>query len=57
VTHAHLTASYTMSRDQMGRCDWLQVAMKPEVMSWDCHILSTRPLNRGLRNNQQQIAE
>ena len=24
VTHAHLTASYTMSRDQMGRCDWLQ---------------------------------
>ena len=24
VTHAHLTASYTMSRDQMGRCDWPQ---------------------------------
>ena len=37
VTHTHLTAS----RDQMGRCDWLQVAMTPEVMSWDCHILST----------------
>ena len=25
----------------MGRCDWLQVAMKPEVMSWEPYLHPT----------------